>query len=365
MNDKPYVFSNANIIKRVPISQDAPYGYIATDVVSLDRPVFVVFGGDLTYTERSANYYAKQIDYLLKTHNISDIDIYSIAYEFGSIDSKIERTEQFRLAGHRVKDIKMTPAGKQRYDSILHAMLENEPIPYYVKHLYNIFIQPRILDQNGERIDANKAIDNIRKIKFYAHCQGAATILQIANYMYDEMIKIGYTKQEIEKIQKEMLVIQHSPLAPLNKQKFFTISFSSATDNLMLDHENLFVKWLHKNASDNTISPLYFDESHGNIFIAQRLYEIPFQEHDNKCISPTEEVVCPLTNDGKIIFGAERNAVVRAAQGAINGTSTTSVKKLTDGNGVDFDQLKQNGDRYYRVMLHDLRQQNLKPDYQK
>ena len=56
-----YKVSNAQIIKRVPKTDSTPYAFIPADTVAADSLVMVAFGGDLTYTERSANFYAKQL----------------------------------------------------------------------------------------------------------------------------------------------------------------------------------------------------------------------------------------------------------------------------------------------------------------
>ncbi len=82
-------------------------------------------------------------------------------------------------------------------------------------------------------------------------------------------------------------------------------------------------------------------------------------------MAATNEDIWPLPADGKITFGAERNALVRAAQHATFGAPVLSAEQMVDGNGIDFAQLKKNGDILYKVMLNDLRQQNLKRDYQK
>ena len=72
-----------------------------------------------------------------------------------------------------------------------------------------------------------------------------------------------------------------------------------------------------------------------------------------------------MTPDGEIIFSAERNALLRAANDAINNTATTSARALTDGNGVDFSFLQENGNTLFNIMSSDLRQQIPKRDYQK
>ena len=181
--------------------------------------------------------------------------------------------------------------------------------------------------------------------------------------MYSTLISLGYNKEEANKIQSEVLVIQHSPTAPLTKQKFTALSFASAEDTMIQDHSNLFTNWLHENSAD--IVPSFFGEELGNLFIAGHLQEQPFKEHLNSGLTEGERKISPLTSDGTIIFNAERNAIIRAVKKSQQNQTINSVKDLTDGDGVDFDELKENGERLYKIMLRDLRQQNLKHDYQK
>lgn len=359
-----YKVSNAQIIKRVPKTDSTPYAFIPADTVAADSLVMVAFGGDLTYTERSANFYAKQLEEVLKENGINNIDIYSIVYDFGSIEPMFERSELFRIAGRRLIKSQTSPIRQQRIDAIIQEMRDNEAVPNYVKKIHDIFLRPRFSDETGKKINLNQAISRIRKIKFYAHCHGAVTIYEIANYMYDEMLKIGYTKKEIETIQKELLIIQHNPVAPLDKQKFTTISFTSATDKMMLKHNNIFADWVFNNAPEDLL-PCYFDTKYGNIFVAKRLYENVFTEHDNKCLTASEKSNCSLTKDGQIIFNAERNAIAGGAKKSLEDATIKSVEELVEGNGVNFKQLKENGDKVYNLMLTDLHQQSLKRGHQK
>lgn len=358
-----YKISDAQIMKRVPKSNDNFYGSIIVDEIPIDIPAFVAFGGELTNTERGANSYASHLDALFEENDIKGINVYSVIYHFGDRDPKLERAEQFRIAGRKLNKEPIHPLLKYEQDLILNKMNEQEPVPNYVKKLFSILFLPRIADSNGLPLSVSDAISRIRKLKLYAHCHGAATIWQIANYMYKRMLEIGYSNQDIIKVQKEMIVIQHSPIAPLEKQKFSTISFASAEDTMMSNHKNLFADWFYENSFD--IVPSYFGPKYGNIFVAGRLQAVPFKEHDYKGFLTADDTISPLTSDGEIIFKAERNALLRAANCAITGKAPKSVRALTDGDGVDFMQLKNNGEYIYKLMLNDLRQRNLKHGHQK
>ena len=354
-----YIPSNARIIKRVPKTAQTPFSYIVVDSIPTNETVIVVFGGELSTSDRAANSSAKQIQNLLHENEIYDVNVYAVVYDFGSRNAKLERTDQFRMAGRRLAKASLT----DEQTSLLSEMRKNEPLPNYIKQLFDILILPRIRDKQGKRLPVEQAVRFIRKLRFYANCHGASSIWQMANYMYATLISLGYTKEEANKIQSEVLVIQHSPTAPLTKQKFTTLSFASAEDTMMQDHSNLFAKWLYENSAD--IVPCFFDKPAGNLFVAGHLQEQPFKEHLNSGLTEGERKISPLTSDGNVILNAERNAIIRAVKKSQQDQTINSVKELTDGDGVDFDELKENGERLYKIMLRDLRQQNLKHDYQK
>lgn len=364
MTKSSYIPTSAEIIKRVPKTPDNQYGCITVNSVPVDTPSVVALGGELTTTAQAANSYAKTLQNVLNENKVYGVDVYSVTYHFGSSNPGLERAEQYRIAGRRlVKDENLNPIVQHTRELTLRDMRKNEPVPNYVRQLYNILMRPRITDAAGAPVNVDDAISRVHRIKFYAHCHGASTLWQMANLMYEDMKKLGYTPAETQRIQHEVFVIQHSPIAPLTGQRFTTLSFASAEDTMMQHHNNLFADWIYENSAD--IVPSFFDGTKGNIFVAGRLKEKSFREHDHSGLAATDEDIWPLTADGKIIFGAERNALVRAAQHATVGAPIPSAEQMVDGNGIDFAQLKKNGEILYKVMLNDLRQQNLKHDYQK
>ena len=357
-----YSQSGITVIHRVPKSKDSPYGANVIKSVPIDKPAFIVLGGELTGDLRGANSYAKRLQILLYENNIPTVDVYSVAYQFGSRHPGLERKSLFKTARRKIENF-TTPITRDKFAKISDNMQRNEPTPNYIKQLFNILVRPRIVDGMNKPFNVAVAVKNVSKMKIYAHCHGAAAVWQLANYMYDEMKKLGFDEKDIKKIQSGLLVIQHSPIAPLVNQRFFTISFASAEDSMMQHHNNYISEWMGKNSGD--IVPAFFDSKYGNFFVAGRLKELAFKEHDYIGLLPSDEELWPLTDDGKIIFAAERNAIVRAANDAVRGITTHSVRDLTNGNGVDFDALKNSGDMLYKIMIKDLCQQTPKPDRQK
>ena len=100
-----YKPSNAHIVKAVSVSDDAPYGVIEINQIVPSRPAIVIFGGELTDCAKHANHYIKQIQQILAEAKLSDIDVYSVYYDFGSRSSELERLNLFRQAGRRLERI--------------------------------------------------------------------------------------------------------------------------------------------------------------------------------------------------------------------------------------------------------------------
>ena len=79
-----YSQSGITVIHRVPKSKDSPYGANVIKSVPIDKPAFIVLGGELTSDLRGANSYAKRLQILLYENNIPTVDVYSVAYQFGT-----------------------------------------------------------------------------------------------------------------------------------------------------------------------------------------------------------------------------------------------------------------------------------------
>lgn len=358
----PFKTSVATLIQRVPRSDAHPYACAVADNVPIDVPAVVAFGGELTRTMRGANSYANLLQRVAEENEVATgVNFYSVMYDFGSRMPALERTEQFRIAGRKIRE-QIHPLLKKERDDLIREMKEHEPVANYVVQLYDILLRPRIVVSHDMPTNIEQTIKNIHQIVFYGHCHGASVIWQMGEYMHNQMIQTGFAPRDVSRIQKELLVIQHSPIAPLDKQRFTTLSFASAEDTMMQHHHNLFAQWSADNSADVMAS--YFPR--GNLFMAGRLKEMSFQEHDHSGLLFSDELSWPLTDDGRLIFSAERNALVHGIENMIAGNKKLpSVKKLVHGPDVDFERLCRNGDFLSKIMMQDLRQQNPKRDYQK
>lgn len=352
-----YKPSSAHVIKSVPKTPDNEYGVITVDSINPNRPLIVVFGGELTGIPRYANHYIKQMKSVLGGANISDVDIYSIYYDFGSRDTESERVQLFRAAGHKIRNLTRSI---QDIDKNIAHMSETEPVPNYIKQLGNIILNPILVSgAESTRVPASIAAQRASNIRFYAHSHGAAAITILGEYMADVMTQMGYTPDEIKQIQKNIIVIQHGPITPLEHPRFTTLSFASASDTKMNLH-NRFSEYAYDNSFD--LYPSYFSVAGANLFAAGEISTKLAKEHDNEGLTNPET----LTEDGLVLMAAERNAIVNAMRTA--GRPVSSIRDLVSGDGVNFDMLKANGDWFFKNMIADLRQQkkqNPKHDYQK
>ncbi len=305
--------------------------------IPYNTAAIIAFGGDQTNNATNANYYTTMLHTTLIHNGIRDMNVYGAFYDIDGTTSACIRTRAFKNAGRKVPKM---------YDS-------NDISDTHIYQLYDMILRPRLFDYDGKKLSPTVASERVGKLKFYAHCHGAVIIHEMANIMTRKMKNAGYTDPEIKQIQQQLLVLQYAPLAPLEHAKFTTISFASAADWMMRGHRNCFADYMNENSND--VLPMFFDASHGNIFAAGHLKQgvdehKPFALWQIDNPEPFE-----LTNDGKIIFKAMRNALVRGALHSTTGGPLPEIKTLTNGYGVDFNKLRKLGDWFYTTMVTDLR----------
>lgn len=340
---KTYNLSSVGIVQRINKTPENPFGTITVNFIPVSKPALVIFGGSGTKIEKNANNYATRLENLLKENKIENVNIYSIFYKFNSRDSYFDEVNLFRKAGRKI-------ALSTRDEFDLKNMNKNEPEPDFIKKLYKDLIKPRVTNKNNEKLEINLVLKNIGKLKIFLHCYGASVMRFLEEFMSKEMITIGYKNKEIKEIQKNLLVIAHAPSAPLEKSAFTVLSFVSAEDNV-LNHHNLFNKYISHNSID--LSPSFFPEPRGNIFIVRKSKIGNENEHFTSGITNFEDSI--LTDDGKVIFAAERNAIVNGVKHSIQGGLLPSIRNLVSGNGVNFDTMLKNGESFYNEMVSDLR----------
>lgn len=336
-----YIPSTANVIKSVPKSSDAPFGVVDVDVVKPGKKRIITMGGEYTYMAQFANHYIKVINTVLAENNLSGIDVYGVYYTFGSRKADVERREIFRRAGRMLapEDWRIM---KNHAERIEH-MENTEPVPGYLEPLFNAIIRPILTDDNGNVRAPNVVRQLAGEIRFWVHSQGSAVLYQLADFMANEMKKMGFEHEQIHDIQKQIVVIQHGPVSPLEHNRFTTLSFMSAADTTSRMH-NTFYEYAH-NHTEN-LYPSYFNQWGMNLFMAGQFHDRPGKEHLEGGLVNDE--MQSLTDDGRLIHIAERNAILNALR-----TDSNDVKTLVNGNGVDIEELARNGEYFYKLMVRD------------
>ncbi len=360
--NQDYRTSDARIIKAVPKTAENPYGIIDVDSVTVGTPAIIALGGEFTYTQQAANHYISQIRQILTKHHIDGADIYSVYYNFGSRYADLERQEIFRAASRKIKEAEHPNAREFRRNKIAQ-MQENEPNPIYVQKLYNMIIKPMIFNENGVVRPIAEIAENTNKLRMYAYSHGAAVIYAMGKIATTEMKQSGIAPSDAKKLLKNIVVIQFGPVAPLEHPVFTTLSFASGSDTMSDGHNN-FSEYMYENAEN--LYPGYFSQLGTHVFIAGKINERYDKEHDDSGVVSDDG----LTEDGQVLFSLERNAIVNVMRATVQNRPTPSVQEMVSGHGVDFEELKHNGNVFYDRMVKRLRaQKNQKqipePDYQK
>ena len=334
--------THGKIMHRVPKTNTNIYGVSRVSKIPIDKVCVVAFGGERTKMIRTANWYASLLDRLVAFYDINDVNIYSVYYNFEkkSTDRKAERTNAFIRARSK----------------ILNQLGQEQPVnTNYVRELYDALITPRIVGPNGKKLPDDAALQNIRNLILYTHCHGSTTVHAFQDMMARDMRELGYTTNAARTIMKNLLVVQHAPVSPLEKSKFNTVSFMSANDTQMNFH-NKFSEYVSKHNED--LLPSYFPL--GNFFAVHAFTYQYIDEHQIIGLVPVEDQDM-LTPDGATIMAAERNTILNGIRAAQTGAKMPDIRELVapisqkDAIKPDFDTLSQNGEFFILLMRHDLR----------
>lgn len=324
-----YTPTKAFVMKEVPRDEQFEHGVAPTDTIEVGKPTLIVFGGDMTYKPQNANYYIKRMRKILDCGDVKDVNIYAAYYFFGLHDYKGYRATIFKAAGHKIKHSLTTKQAKE------------VPTPDYIQDLFEMLFLPLIVNKE-------KALENVSKVRIFAHSHGAMVARVLGDFMAAQMRKMGYAPDEIKKIQQNIVVIQHGPTTPLENPRFTTLSFGSAED-IMMDMHNRFSKYAYDNSID--MYPSYFSQGGARLFATYRLAHGVDGEHGIDGLTETAY----LTDDGKIIHAAERNAIVNSLRAAANNQPMPTVESLVSSPGVNFQEMKSNGEYFYGQMLRDIK----------
>ena len=367
MDNKTQHITHGKIAHRVPKTDTCIYGIEPTTNIPKDKPCIVAFGGEGTHSIKQANYYASLLEKWIDYCAITGVEIYSVYYyetETSCNPDAITKTPKGASADSVMSEnVKCSNRNQERANAFTQArskILNPRATIYdvdtnYVHELYDAIIRPRISDDNGNKLPDDIALQNIRNIIFFTHSHGSTPVRTFQDIMFSDMHKLGYKPDAITNIMKNLLVVQHAPISPLEKSRFNTVSFMSANDT-DLDFHNKFSEYVSEHNAD--IAPSYFEL--GNFFVAHSFTHDYLLEHQIVDLLPgTAQNI--LTPDGAIIMAAERNAVINGVRAVLKGKPIPDVKHLvspvskSDTIRPNFDILAKNGEFFMGVMQKDLR----------
>lgn len=325
-----YVGSNSWIIKRVPNARNGQQNFTYTDNIIPGRASLVILGGSLTVDTKAAFGYIDNIVGVLD--DADNVDIYSAIYNFESLDPLLVKANIFRRAGRKIK-LDMDAKVARRKEQQLQTIIENEPTPGYIEDLYDFLFEHTIVPN-----DINKTKFNLGKIVIYTHCHGATVLKQLGEIAYQNMQQMGYKASDISDALRNIIAIQHNPAAPLEHQMFTILNFMSASDDTLNFHDNFSRHVLNR----RNIKPAFFGNNYNNVFIVGQMNKRPGTEHGFS-MGYAPEKQYELTDDGKMIFGMEHNAINNAIKATQSDAPKPSIEALVNGKNVDFEMLAENG----------------------
>ncbi len=360
------LYSSATLGERVEKSADNPLGWRTVESISKDEVCILALGGNGTTTEKSANGYLKAIEnFVIQNGFEGKVKFYASVYDFGEFEDKEfifnddtarrKLMEDYKRGVRKSKIPALAMWAEQEYQRA--KKLEDNIHPRYVKQIFEHAILPRITDKQGKRLSADEASSKIRKLNIVAHCHGAYTFLKLEELMQQKMTELGYTAQEKESIQKELLCITRNPYAPLGVSKSTMIAFCSAFGD-EINHRNNFQVQIQHLALNNQLPLSYFPDRLGNMFICARMGEDLhlIDEHNYVLYDTTQE---GLTKDGKALVLLEGNALISGIQSSIEGKKLPDIQTLVcrsdSQSELIYKNAKENGEKIFHQITQALR----------
>ncbi len=350
--NQPFQRSSAQIIKMVPVSVNENE-FIRNPVsIPVGKPSVFIFGGEETIDPYKARFYGRYISEILAQNKINNVDIYSVFYAFGSRVPSHDRAELFRAAGRFVQEI---DSDNEHRAQQIAAVDKFEPNPIFVQILFDKIFKPRIVNQYGRRYDINTAIQYARNAIIFTHCQGASTMLMLQHALQHAMHVAGYSPSEIDLFLKNIVTINHEPLGPIEQIKTTSVSFMSVYDAVLRDN-GMFDGAILDNA-DN-VKPMYFESKHMMVMPNVRDVTPDSETNEHSTFDLGAKNQYKLSAAGKILFAAERNALIKSLNAAIERKPIPT--NLVSGRGVTVSELTQNASDFMRsayrapqIQVHD------------
>lgn len=220
--------SFALLTERVGKSAVAPYGINVAEIVSPEETLVLVLGGagGRGVHLRGYNGYLKKTDDFIKTHpELSGKNVrvcVAVCY--------IGRFHNERLAREKLYH----EYWQEQYSLDMMAKEQKEEIlsPCYIKDIFEQAFLPRISRNGGkERLPAEQAARNIRRLNIVTHCHGAYVALRLEQMMLQKMAELGYLPAERKKVVRQLMVLNYAPDCPARMAESRFITIESAADD--------------------------------------------------------------------------------------------------------------------------------------
>ncbi len=286
--------------KFIKIRLEKSYDYHHCDTMDLSRPSILVLGGEITNSSALAYNYAKHIISVLCSSGIeSGIDIYVAYYKLNGRNGCLDRINLFKQDGYTIPTAFDIPNDELSLQ-----------YPEYLHQIYEFAFEPRLFHENGLRRSQKNTINNFRNMMVFTHCRGAYVINMMSKRITTDTNGY-YSEQEINNIKKQLLTINHAPFAPIGKTGFSELSFLSASD-IDITHYNPFHTWMKENPEK--FQPCFFNGTLGNVMIVERTKTDLNMEHGIGGLAGHGPDYQFLTENGRILFANERNALITGAR---------------------------------------------------
>ena len=322
-------------------TEENPLGWKQIDNIPADEVCVLFLGGDGTLTDKAANGYLSSVEDLLIEKGLKDrVQLYGIVYDFGDyMHSGEARLTMMNDYNHRVQ-LRREPK-------------EDSVNPKYINQLFDKAIKLRIT-KNGNRLSAEDAARNLRKLQIVTHCHGGYTYLKLEEKMLQEMNKLGYSKTECNEILSQILVVAHAPYCPLGVAKAKMISFASARDD-EVNHYNNFETAVRKLETNGKLKLCYFNQKQGDLILAPDLGK-EVEQHNFIGYAVSQK---GLTKEGKAIVAMSGNVLAAGIKNALeNGALPDTNVLLCDGDKQYLpllQMLKKNGKEMYAEIVSEAR----------
>lgn len=270
--------SFALLAERVGKSAVAPYGINAAEIVSPEETMVLVLGGagGRGVHLRGYNGYLKKTDDFIKTHpELSGKNVrvcVAVCY--------IGRFHNERLAREKLYH----EYWQEQYSLDMMAKEQKEEIlsPCYIKDIFEQAFLPRISRNGGkERLPAEQAARNIRRLNIVTHCHGAYVALRLEQMMLQKMAELGYLPAERKKVVRQLMVLNYAPDCPARMAESRFITIESAAD----DHnkyQTRFKEYLQMKALD--FGMLRLPERGGNVLMCTKIDKSGIEGNPKKII---------------------------------------------------------------------------------